>query len=49
MKKKTLLHFSLAVAFCLVASLAKSQTADDAIMMGKKQCIPAGKIIGREH
>lgn len=37
MKKKTLLHFSLAVAFCLVASLAKSQTADDAIMMGKKQ------------
>ena len=37
MKKKTLLHFSLALAFCLVASLAKSQTATDAIMMGKKQ------------
>src|ERR1700733_6751049 len=37
MKKKILLHFSLAVAFCLVAKLAKSQTADDAIMMGKKQ------------
>jgi hypothetical protein len=37
MKKKTLLHFSLAVAFSLVASLAKSQTPDDAIMMGKKQ------------
>lgn len=37
MKKKTLIHFSLAVTFCLVASLAKSQTADDAIMMGKKQ------------
>lgn len=37
MKNKTLLHFSLAVAFCLVASVAKSQTADDAIMMGKKQ------------
>jgi hypothetical protein len=37
MKKKTLLHFSLAVAFSMVASLAKSQTADDAIMMGKKQ------------
>jgi hypothetical protein len=37
MKKKTLLHFSLAVAFSLVATLAKSQTADDAIMMGKKQ------------
>ena len=37
MKKKTLLHFSLALAFCLVGSLAKSQTADDAIMMGKKQ------------
>ena len=37
MKKKTLLHFSLAVAFSLVAAMAKSQTADDAIMMGKKQ------------
>jgi len=37
MKKKTLLHFSLAVAFSLVAVMAKSQTADDAIMMGKKQ------------
>jgi hypothetical protein len=37
MKKKTLLHFSLAVALSLVATLAKSQTADDAIMMGKKQ------------
>ena len=37
MKKKTLLHFFLAVALCLVATLAKSQTADDAIMMGKKQ------------
>ena len=37
MKKKTLLRFSLAVAFSLVAVMAKSQTADDAIMMGKKQ------------
>jgi len=37
MKKKTLLHFSLVLGFALVASLAKSQTADDAIMMGKKQ------------
>lgn len=37
MKKKTLLHFSLALAFSLVAVMAKSQTADDAIMMGKKQ------------
>ena len=37
MKKKTLLHFFLALAFSLVAMLAKSQTADDAIMMGKKQ------------
>jgi hypothetical protein len=37
MKKKTLLHFSLAVAFSLVAVMAKCQTADDAIMMGKKQ------------
>ena len=37
MKKKTLLRFSLAMAFSLVAVMAKSQTADDAIMMGKKQ------------
>jgi hypothetical protein len=37
MKKKTLLRFSLVLGFALVASLAKSQTADDAIMMGKKQ------------
>jgi hypothetical protein len=37
MKKKTKLYFSLTVAFSLVAALAKSQTADDAIMMGKKQ------------
>ena len=37
MKKKTFLYFSLAVALSLVATLAKSQTADDAIMMGKKQ------------
>jgi hypothetical protein len=37
MKKKTLLHFSLAAAFSLVAAMAMGQTADDAIMMGKKQ------------
>jgi hypothetical protein len=37
MKKKTLLHVFLAGVFSLVATLAKSQTADDAIMMGKKQ------------
>src|SRR5579863_3056639 len=37
MKKKTLLRFSLALALSLVAVMAKSQTADDAIMMGKKQ------------
>src|ERR1700754_3811538 len=37
MKNKIIIHFSLAVAFSLFAVMAKSQTADDAIMMGKKQ------------
>ncbi len=37
MKKKTKIHWSVALVFSLVASLAKGQTADDAIMMGKKQ------------
>jgi hypothetical protein len=37
MKKKTIFHLSMALVLSLVASLAKAQTADDAIMMGKKQ------------
>ena len=37
MKKKKLFHLSLALALSLVATLAKAQTADDAIMMSKKQ------------
>src|SRR5664279_2183091 len=37
MKKKTIFHLSTALVMSLVISLAKAQTADDAIMMGKKQ------------
>ncbi len=37
MKKKTIIHLSIALALSLIASLAKAQTADDAIMMSKKQ------------
>jgi hypothetical protein len=37
MKKKTILHISLALTFSMVATVAIGQTADDAIMMGKKQ------------
>ena len=37
MKKKIIFHLSTALALSLVFSLAKAQTADDAIMMGKKQ------------
>lgn len=37
MKKKTIIHLSIALALSLVASLAKAQTPDDAIMMSKKQ------------
>ena len=37
MKMKTIFHLSPALAFILVVSLAKAQTAEDGIMMGKKQ------------
>src|SRR5450755_3027129 len=37
MKKKTIFHLMTVLAFSLVASLAKAQTVDDAIMMSKKQ------------
>ena len=37
MKKKAIIHLSVALALSLVASLAKAQTVDDAIMMSKKQ------------
>ncbi len=37
MKKKTKFHLVIAIAFSLVATLAKAQTVDDAIMMNKKQ------------
>ena len=37
MKKKTIFHLASALALSLAASLAKGQTADDGIMMGKKQ------------
>jgi hypothetical protein len=37
MKKRKMIHLSSAIALCLVVCLAKAQTADDAIMMGKKQ------------
>ncbi len=37
MKKKTKFHLVTAVAFSLVATYAKAQTVDDAIMMSKKQ------------
>ena len=37
MKKRTIIHLSLALAISLISSLAKAQTADDAIMMNKKQ------------
>jgi hypothetical protein len=37
MKKKSIIQLSVALAFSLVASLAKAQTVDDAIMMSKKQ------------
>jgi hypothetical protein len=37
MKKKTIFHLTTALALSLVATMAKSQTADDGIMMGKKQ------------
>ena len=37
MKKKTIYQLLNVLAFCLVVSLAKAQTVDDAIMMSKKQ------------
>jgi hypothetical protein len=37
MKKKTIFHLVTALAFSLVAIVAKAQTVDDAIMMSKKQ------------
>ena len=37
MKKRTIFHLSTALALSLMATMAKAQTADDAIMMGKKQ------------
>jgi hypothetical protein len=37
MKKKTIFHLATALVLSLTASLAKGQTVDDAIMMGKKQ------------
>ncbi len=37
MKKKTRFHLVTAIAFSLVATFAKAQTVDDAIMMSKKQ------------
>jgi hypothetical protein len=37
MKKRSIFHLSTAFALSLVVSLAKGQTTDDAIMMGKKQ------------
>lgn len=37
MKKKTIFHLTTALALSLVATMAKSQTADDGVMMGKKQ------------
>ena len=37
MKKKTRFHLLAAIAFSLVATLAKAQTVDDAIMMSKNQ------------
>jgi hypothetical protein len=37
MKKKTIFHLMTALGLSLVVSLAKGQTADDAIMMSKKQ------------
>jgi hypothetical protein len=37
MKKKTIFHLVTAIAFSLVATFAKAQTVDDAIMMSKKQ------------
>jgi hypothetical protein len=37
MKKKTIFHLSTALVLSMVLSQAKSQTVDDAIMMGKKQ------------
>jgi hypothetical protein len=37
MKNKTTFHLVTAIAFSLVATLAKAQTVDDAIMMDKKQ------------
>src|ERR1700749_1248572 len=37
MKKTTIIHLAIALVFSLLATLAKGQTADDAIMMGKKQ------------
>jgi hypothetical protein len=37
MKKKAIIHLSIAMGLSLVASLAKAQTVDDAVMMSKKQ------------
>jgi hypothetical protein len=37
MKKKKIIHLSIALCLSLVSSLAKAQTAEDAIMMSKKQ------------
>ncbi len=37
MKKKSIIRLSIALGLSLVASLAKAQTVDDAVMMSKKQ------------
>ena len=37
MKKKTIFHLGFALSLSLIATLAKAQTADDGIMMAKKQ------------
>ena len=37
MKKKTIFQLAATLAICLVVTLAKAQTVDDAIMMNKKQ------------
>ncbi len=37
MKKKTIFQLTATLAICLVVTLAKAQTVDDAIMMNKKQ------------
>jgi len=57
MKRKPILGKGAVLAgFLLLTGIAKAQTADDALMMGKKQwCndlptpIPAGQITGRER